>query len=192
MGSKFARDLSGNMNNQDLHKHLAVLELEPGASLEEIKASYKELVQIWHPDRFDSNSNLQQRAHLQLQRINESYEILKDYCEHNEYRTPEDSSQNARQKTESQRSTSNILKRVINILNEVPGMTPAHHRDFNRAIPRFKLGDGSVVKTWKNPVGVDHVFIADKSGNMIFGGFVGWIHSNALQEAIDEIHKDFT
>ncbi|XDE60984.1 hypothetical protein AB3M80_20215 [Arthrospira platensis BEA 1257B] len=48
------------------------------------------------------------------------------------------------------------------------------------------------MKTWKNPVGVDHVFIADKSGNMIFGGFVGWIHSNALQEAIDEIHKDFT
>ncbi|WP_373526423.1 J domain-containing protein [Nostoc sp.] len=71
------------MDNQDLHKHLAVLELKPGASLEEIKASYRELVHIWHPDRFHGNPNLQQRTHLKLQQVNESYEVLKDYCEHN-------------------------------------------------------------------------------------------------------------
>ncbi len=77
-------------------------------------------------------------------------------------------------------------------MNQVPGMTQAHSRDFNRAVPKFDLCDGSVVKTWGNPVGVDHVFIADKSGNMIFGGFVGWIHSDGFHQTIAQIQKDFT
>lgn len=180
------------MDNQDLYKHLAVLELKPGASLEEVKASYRELAQIWHPDRFHGNSKLQQRAHLKLQNINEAYEVLKDYCERNGHRIPVDNSQDAKQKTEGQRSTPKILDQVISILNQVPGMTEAHNRDFNRAVPKFKLRDGSVVKIWKNPVGVDHVFLADKSGKMIFGGFVGWIHSDGLHQAVDQIQKYFT
>jgi hypothetical protein len=71
-------------------------------------------------------------------------------------------------------------------------MTQAHKRDFNSAAPKFKLSDGSVVKIWKNPVGVDHVFIADKKGNMIYGGFVGWIHSDGFHQAISKIQKEFT
>ncbi len=180
------------MDNQDLYKHLAVLELKPGDSLEEIKASYRELVQIWHPDRFHGNSKLQQRAHLKLQKINESYEVLKGYCERNGHQIPVNDFQDARQKTEDQRSTSEILDEVISLLNQVPGMTQAHNRDFDRAVPKFKLCDGSVVRTWKNPVGVDHVFLADKSGKMIFGGFVGWIHSAGFHQAIAQIQKDFT
>ncbi|MBD2229967.1 J domain-containing protein [Phormidium tenue] len=180
------------MDNQNIHKHLAVLELKPGASLDEIRTSYKELVQIWHPDRFHGNSNLQKRAHQRLQKINESYEILKEYCEGNGYQTPVDDSQDCKQEAESQRSTSNITKKVISILNQVPGMTQAHRRDFNRAVSQFQLCDGSVVKTWKNPVGVDHVFIADEKGNMVFGGFVGWIHSDVFHQAITQVQKDFT
>jgi DnaJ domain len=180
------------MNNQDLHKHLAILELKPGASLEEIKASYKELVQIWHPDRFHGNLNLEQRANRKLQQINESHELLKDYCELHGNRTPVDNPREARQKTESQRSTSNVLGQVISILNQVPGMTHAHSRDFKRASPKFELCDGSVVKDWKNPAGVDHVFIADKSGNVLFGGFVGWTHSDGFHQTIAQIQKDFT
>lgn len=180
------------MENQNIYKHLAVLELKSGASLEEIKTSYKELAQIWHPDRFHGNSNLQKRAHQKLQKINESYEFLKDYCECNGYRTPVDDSQAFNRKTESQRSTANISEKVISILNQAPGMTQAHRRDFDRAVAQFQLCDGSVVKTWKNPVGVEHVFIADKKGNMIFGGFVGWIHSDSFHQVITQIQNDFT
>lgn len=186
------QNLTGNMDNQDLYKHLAVIELKPGASLEEIKASYKELVQIWHPDRFHGNSKLQQRANLKLQQINESYGVLKDYCERNGHKTPVDNTQDSRQKTKGQKATSNILDQVMSILNQVPGMTEAHKRDFDRAVPKFKLCDGSVVKTWTNPVAVDHVFLADKSGKMIFGGFVGWIHSDGFHQAIAQIQRDFT
>jgi hypothetical protein len=87
---------------------------------------------------------------------------------------------------------SNVAEQVVNLLNEVEGMTQAHSRDFKNATPRFTLRDGSVLKFFKNPVGVDHVFIADDQGNMIFGGFVGWIHANNLKAVIAKIKLDFT
>ena len=182
------------MDNRELHKHLAVLELELDASWEEIKASYRELAQIWHPDRFNGKSNLQKRAHLKLQKINESYEILKNYCQDSEYQKSMDDLQDARRKTEDEKSVSdfNVSGQVIKILRQVPGMTKAHSRDFNSASPRFRLRDGSVLKIWKNPVGVDHVFIADRTGKMMFGGFVGWIHADGFYQVIDQIQKDFT
>jgi hypothetical protein len=47
-------------------------------------------------------------------------------------------------------------------LYKVEGMTQSHSRDFKNATPRLNLRDGSVLKVFKNPVGVNHVFIADK------------------------------
>ena len=87
---------------------------------------------------------------------------------------------------------SSLVEEVVDTLNSVPGMTQAHSRDFKRAAPRFTLSDGSVVKMWKNPVGVDHVFIADINGNMVFGGFVGWIHADGLNDAIVAIKRKYT
>ncbi len=48
------------------------------ASWEEIRQAYKDLVRVWHPDRFQSDPMLQQRAEQQLQRINEAYFNLKN------------------------------------------------------------------------------------------------------------------
>ena len=87
---------------------------------------------------------------------------------------------------------SDFMAEVVEILNNVPGMTPAHSRDFYRATPLFTLQDGSVLKTYKNPAGVDHVFIADNDEKMIFGGFVGWIHSRGLMKAICDIKKEYS
>jgi hypothetical protein len=87
---------------------------------------------------------------------------------------------------------SDVAEEVIDILDQVSGMTSAHARDFKQATPRFTLCDGSVLKMWKNPVGVDHVFIADINGNMIFGGYVGWIHADELNYAVAQIKRNFT
>ncbi len=80
---------------------------------------------------------------------------------------------------------------IIEILENVPGITRAHHRDFKSSNPVIRLRDGSTVKTWKNPLLIDHVFIADRNDNMIYGGFVGWIHSDGLNAAIDRIRLDY-
>ncbi len=89
-------------------------------------------------------------------------------------------------------NTTDDTREVIAILDKVPGMTRAHHRDFKHSNPILRLRDGTSVRTWKNPVGVDHVFLGDRNDKMVYGGFVGWIHSDGLKSAIDRIRRDFT
>ncbi|HWQ79652.1 MAG TPA: DnaJ domain-containing protein [Anaerovoracaceae bacterium] len=52
-----------------------VLGIKEGASLEEIKAAYREQVKKYHPDRYQDNP-LQDLAEERLQEINEAYEYL--------------------------------------------------------------------------------------------------------------------
>jgi hypothetical protein len=53
-----------------------VLQVKHGASLEEVKKAYRDLVQVWHPDRFTENERLQDRVQEQLKEINLAYEYL--------------------------------------------------------------------------------------------------------------------
>lgn len=57
---------------------LSALELERGATLAEIVDAYRQLVQVWHPDRFAHSPALQQRAQDKLKQINEAYAALKE------------------------------------------------------------------------------------------------------------------
>lgn len=59
--------------------HYQVLEIEPGASQDEIKQAYKDLAKVWHPDRFSNDTRLRQKAEEKLKRINAAYEFLKSH-----------------------------------------------------------------------------------------------------------------
>jgi hypothetical protein len=59
-----------------------VLHVNPGASLEEVKEAYRDLVQIWHPDRFSEKERLQNRAREQLKEINLAYDYLMAHAFH--------------------------------------------------------------------------------------------------------------
>jgi hypothetical protein len=53
------------------------LDLEPGASVEEIRAAYRDLAKVWHPDRYQHESErLRNRAEEQMKRITRAFEIL--------------------------------------------------------------------------------------------------------------------
>jgi hypothetical protein len=58
------------------HEALDVLALRPGATPSEIKEAYRDLVKVWHPDRFGNDPRLRQKAELQLKLINEAYRML--------------------------------------------------------------------------------------------------------------------
>ncbi len=88
--------------------------------------------------------------------------------------------------------TTDVTQEVIAILESVPVMAIAHHRDFNSSHPIIRLRDGTAVRTWKNPLGVDHVFLADCNDGMVYGGYVGWVDSEGLNSAIARIRRDFT
>lgn len=55
---------------------LELLGLRPGASVQEIKAAYRDMAKVWHPDRFAQDPRLQEKAQNKLKEINEAYETL--------------------------------------------------------------------------------------------------------------------
>ena len=55
---------------------LQVLELRVGASAAEIKAAYRTLVKVWHPDRFQGDKALKDIADAKLNSINTAYVFL--------------------------------------------------------------------------------------------------------------------
>jgi uncharacterized protein YjbI with pentapeptide repeats len=55
-----------------------VLEIAPGASQDEIRESWRDLVQVWHPDRFRDNPRLLRKAEERIKQINLAYDALKN------------------------------------------------------------------------------------------------------------------
>jgi hypothetical protein len=55
---------------------LEILALRPGATPADIKEAYRDLVKVWHPDRFGSDLRLRQKAEARLKEINEAYRSL--------------------------------------------------------------------------------------------------------------------
>jgi len=55
------------------------LGLTLGASEEDAKTAYRDLVQVWHPDRFSHNPSLQKKAEEKLKEINNAYEAIKTH-----------------------------------------------------------------------------------------------------------------
>ncbi len=53
-----------------------ILGVSPGASQDEVKESYRELIKVWHPDRFAHDAKLQEKAQLKLQEINHAFDEL--------------------------------------------------------------------------------------------------------------------
>lgn len=65
-----------------MDKCYSTLELQPGASLEEVKQAYRDLAKVWHPDRFSHDHRLQRKAQEKLKEINYAYDRLQSYYSH--------------------------------------------------------------------------------------------------------------
>lgn len=61
----------------DTQRYYTILDLNPGASPEEVHQGYIDLTWVWHPDRFSGHPRLQQKAHHKLQEINEAHAQLR-------------------------------------------------------------------------------------------------------------------
>lgn len=57
-------------------EYYANLELQPGATFEEIKAAYKRLLKQYHPDVYYQNPQKQQIAGQISQKVNEAYQYF--------------------------------------------------------------------------------------------------------------------
>jgi hypothetical protein len=60
---------------------LRIFELHDRCTLEQVRAAYRELVKVWHPDRFAHDDGLRAKADRRLQEINRAYAVLQDRAE---------------------------------------------------------------------------------------------------------------
>jgi nucleotide-binding universal stress UspA family protein len=58
---------------------IELFELQRNFTRKELDESYKDLVQIWHPDKYPYNSRLQLKAEGKLKEINNAYAMLKEF-----------------------------------------------------------------------------------------------------------------
>lgn len=63
----------------DARRAYRVLGLVPGATIEEVRTAWRDLAQVWHPDRFPEGARLRAKAEENLKRINAAWEVLKDF-----------------------------------------------------------------------------------------------------------------
>ena len=63
--------------NEQIEKSLAILELRPNFSEDQLKARYKKLVKKYHPDVKNTINNKEKK----MKEINKAYKILKSYRE---------------------------------------------------------------------------------------------------------------
>ena len=66
------------MRDDRVPNYYTLLELLPTATEEEIKKSWHEQVQVWHPDRFNHSPALHRKAEARTQLINQAYQTLSD------------------------------------------------------------------------------------------------------------------
>jgi len=62
-----------------MEKYYRILDLHTTATEQEVKQAYRELVKVWHPDRFMHDVKLQKRAEEKLKEINDAYQRIVEH-----------------------------------------------------------------------------------------------------------------
>ena len=77
----FLRKAKKEKGPDKISRCIEILGLKPNASEEEVNQAYRDLANVWHPDRFVGNPRLQKKAEEKLKEINVAYEYIKSfYC----------------------------------------------------------------------------------------------------------------
>jgi hypothetical protein len=64
---------------QEIIDSYRLLELQPGAPMEAVRSAYRELLKVWHPDRFPNDVQFHRRATEKTAALNEAYHRIADY-----------------------------------------------------------------------------------------------------------------
>ncbi|BAU65274.1 hypothetical protein STA3757_26550 [Stanieria sp. NIES-3757] len=90
----------------------------------------------------------------------------------------------------SQSSGQKYLQEAINFLKKVPGMSIDQLKltinDKSTTALNFSDGSGKLFYVI-NAAQIHHVYIFDEMNFCRFAGYVGWIHSNGLKNAVELI-----
>ncbi len=66
-------------DKRKIASHYKVLELEEGASWDEVREAYRRLIKTYHPDKFGLDPEKQEAANEIMQGLNEAYAALEEH-----------------------------------------------------------------------------------------------------------------
>ena len=93
-------------------KYYRILDLDVGASKEDVKKAFRELSHIWHPDNhMGKSSNVQNRATEKFKEISNAYQVLNDYLRAEEKKKAEQAEREREGKERKQREENERRKR---------------------------------------------------------------------------------
>jgi len=75
----FLRKTKKETGSGKINRCIDMLGLKPGASQEEVTQAYRDLANVWHPDRFGGNPRLQKKAEEKIKELNAAYEYIKSF-----------------------------------------------------------------------------------------------------------------
>jgi len=72
------------MENNNIQYYMTLFELEKDFKITDLNNSYRILVNVWHPDRFEHNQELKIKAEEKIKIINVGYQVLSKYFKNKE------------------------------------------------------------------------------------------------------------
>lgn len=68
----------------DLETAFEILELDMSAEINEVRTAYRDLAEIWHPDKYTHKPRLAEKAAAKMKEINCAYDVIKEHFRNNE------------------------------------------------------------------------------------------------------------
>ncbi len=94
-------------------KYYRVLDLDVGASQDEVKKAFRELSHIWHPDNhMGKSSNVENRATEKFKELSNAYQVLKEYLRAEEKKKAEQDEREREGKERKQREENERQKKA--------------------------------------------------------------------------------
>jgi len=81
----------------------------------------------------------------------------------------------------------NFANQFIRRLRSVSGMTDTDYRNFKRSSILANFPDEITLHTWKNSIGINHIYLSKDEKHCLYAGYVGIMHNFSLRQAIKEI-----
>ena len=131
----------------DIKRCYEILELEPTASVKDLKQAYKDIVNVWHPDRFSHNNRLKRKAEKKIKEINRAFELLNRHLSPDPAQDFSDSSESGWGGSTSQ------------------GQATAEKQDKTEAI--VEAGTGMVLGLWSHLSSMFHRIVEEAKAEMV-------------------------
>ncbi|MCS1407663.1 MAG: Chaperone protein DnaJ [Verrucomicrobia subdivision 3 bacterium] len=178
----------------EIRRAYQTLELEPGATLPQVQKAWRQLVQVWHPDRFAANPDLQRKAQERMQATNQAHDILQRYLKHGE--TPRSRPrQGQSESTKSEPSPKPDVPDIVSFLERfthilVCGITIINSGALFAFISVFAFSWifigilGIIYHPVEPPAFFGIIVICCGIPGAIFGGTIGWIIGRKIDRKI--------